>query len=751
MRSQMQSSPDDIDITSLWSVLMRNGSKILLTSATLGLGTLGVLSLLPTKYSSEAQLQISSQGVNDPFRDPRLGSSPTNADATTRVDKEAIASQVVALKSRDLAKKLIDELNLQEREEFNSLLGGQKFPGSLLRMIGLAGPRAGEMAEEATVTNYTKALQIAQVRDTRVINIEFSSSDNKLAAQAANRLAELYQEWLRTRVVTETEDASKWLIPQIEKLAKEVSLAESEVERFRSKANLFRSGNSGANPGSGLNEQQMSDLSTELTKTRSARSEAEARARSARELVQRGLVDAITEVQKSPVIQGLIAQRTRAEREKAEADTTLLSGHPRMKQLNANVADLRRQVQKEAQLIVEGLEKEAKALAIREELAQKNLDSVKSIVGNKSGEMAELASLEGAAKAKRSELESLQLKQQAAKSRGGDVRSVPLEAQIISKAVVSNVPSSPKRMQHSLLAAAAGLILGFAMVILKELFSGARRQGPAQAQAAAPTYTQPQSTAGRGTSSAAARAVPVAAATVATTAAATEAVVRTPVAVAPIRADGLSVDTIASRLIANAEGQGGYRTVITGAASQIVAREEAADLASALAADGKQVVLVDWSTDGKGISAGLGIDPTPGLMDLLGGGASFEDVIRRLPDGDVHVMPCGAARAAGLASESDRINLVLDALDEAYDHIVVTGDNGAIRDLFLAIQGRFDAAVVVSDPDHATPAGQFGEGVFLGFQVTDIDVVNIDRAGPQQAAMRRKMQLARNDGSEARV
>lgn len=754
MRSQMQSSPDDIDITSLWSVLKRNAIKILTTSAILGLGTFGVLSVLPAKYSSEAQIQISSRSTDDPLKRPLAGGPQAD---TTRVDREAVASQVIALKSRDLATLLIKDLKLEERSEFNTHLPGRGMASGLLRTIGLSGPRSGETPEETTLGNYYKALQVAQVRDTRVINIEFSSTDNKLAADVANRLTDIFRDSLRSRVVVETEDASKYLRPQIEKLTGEVSLAEAEVERFRSKANLFRGGGA-SGTGTNLNEQQLTDLTTELTKARAARSEAEARARSARELMQRGIVDSITEVQKSPVIQGLIAQRTRAEREKAEAETTLLSGHPRMKQLNANVADLRRQVNREAQLIVEGLDKEAKTLAIREELAQKNLDSVKSVVGNKAGDMAQLAQLEGIAKAKRNELEQLQSQLLQAESKK-DPRSVALEASVISKALVSNVPSSPKRMQHSLLAAVAGLILGFAGVILKELFSSARRQEPVRATANVVQVTGPAARAAAPPAAAPVSANRLSSALRTAPAATTAVAAAAPVAAAPVApalssakplTASASADAIASRLIANAGQQGGYRTVLTGSAAQVLAHEEAVDLASAIAANGKQVVLVDWCADGHGLAQELGLEPVPGLMDLLGGGASFEDVIRRLPDGDVHVVPCGAARVSGLAGESDRINLILDALDEAYDHIVVAGDNGAIRELFLAIQGRFDAAIVVTDPSHTVAANEFAEGIFLGFQVTDIDVLKLDRGGsPSQP--RPKMQLARGDGSEARA
>lgn len=720
MRTQIPAS-DDIDIASLWSVMRRHGLKIAAFAAAMGLLTLGSLSLVPSRYTAETKIQIGGQGISDSLRNPNLGANQPQAE-THKVDKEAIASQVVALGSRDLAQKVAAALRLAEREEFNGTLGGRKFPGSLLRALGLTGPRPGESAEESVLASYARALRIYQVKDTRVITIEFTSQDNELAANAANQLAEIYQDWLRSIGLDLTEDASQWLRPQIEKLSKEVVQAESAVERFRSQANLFRGGSSGG----GLNEQQLSDLSSEVTKARSARSEAEARARSARELVQRGLADAIAEVQKSPVIQGLIAQRTRAEREKAEAETSLLAGHPRMKQLNANVADLRRQVTKEATLIVEGLEKEAKALALREELAAKNLDEKKKSIGLTANDIAKLSALEGDAKAKRRELDDLQQKLQAAEGRK-DPRSVPLEAQIISRAHVSTLASSPKRVQHAALAAVAGLILGFALVILKELFRGGQRGGSARPAMGA-------NGAGPGPTLAAEPVPPRRAAPTMPTASGMAE------AAAAAAFDSTAIDPIARRLVANAGGQGGYRTVITSGTGDVAPAQEAVALTAALAAGGRQVALVDWSLDGRGIGAGLGIAVSPGLTDLIGGVASFEDVIRRIPDGAVHVVACGNPAVPGSKLEADRINLVLDALDEAYDHIVVAGAHDAIRELFLAIQGRFDAGIVVAGAGSAT---DIADGVFLGFQVTDIDVIRIERATAPAPARRRKMQLAR--------
>ena len=754
MRSHSQASPDDIDISSLWAVMKKNATKIVTTSAVMGLGTLGILMLIPSKYTSEAKIEIGGPGITDPFGQ-KSNTNQAPDTVTIKVDKEAVASQVQVLQSPNLANRLMKELQLSAKPEFNSELS-QGVGSGVMRLAGLAGPREGETEEERVLMAYFKALRVFQVKDTRIITVEFSATDTDLAAKAANRLVELYQDELRTRQTSTGQAAEKWLKPQIEKLEKEAAEAEAEVERFSRQADIFQGKDPGsANGRGGLDEQRLTELTTEVTKVQAARSEAESRARTARELMQRGSVDAIPEVQKSPVIQALIAQRTRAEREKAEADTSLLSGHPRMKQLNANVADLRRQVTKEATTIVDGLEREAKGLALREELAAKSLNEMKSRVGSKSGDNVKLATLKSQSKSKRSEFESLQDKYEKAKI-VGNRETAAIEAVIVSTARPSSVPSSPKRAMLSSLAAAAGLILGFALVILKELFAGSRRGGPMQMgtgqmgagqrpgmsePAFASSGMTPQMSPATARGSRSPAAAP--AATVA------QPSVAMPPAAASPSADSAAIDAIAQRLIGNAQAQGGYRTVITGSTAAVVTHEEALDLATALSASGKQVALVDWSLNGRGLSQSLDLAASPGLMDLLDGSASFEDVIRRLPDVDVHVVPCGSAKPSAKDLNPDRINLVLDALDEAYDHIVVTGEHGLIRDLFLTIQGRFDAGVVIADPRYPAAAGEAGDGIFLGFQVTEIDVLRIDRAGGSNG--RRKMQLARNNGPEARI
>ncbi|MGE0766131.1 MAG: GumC family protein [Hyphomicrobiaceae bacterium] len=710
MRARLEDPQGHIDISTLPSILRRSAGRLALAAIAVGSITYGALLLVPSRYSSETQVRIGANSVPDVTR----GAASAESVALS-VDREAIASRVQELRSPDLAKKLASELRLATRPEFNSALDAGGLLGGLMRAVGLAGSRPGESEEERVLAAYYRALQVYQVKDTRVITLNFTARDSQLAAQAANRLVELYQAWLRERGATETSDANAWLVPEIAKRTRELSAAESAVERFRSTANLYRGG--GSRPGD-LAQQQLVDLASELTKMRAQRSEVEARAQAARDLMSRGVPDAIPDVQKSPVIQALIAQRVRAERDYAEAATQLLPAHPRMKQLAANVADVRRQIQREAGAVVSGLEREAQALALREELQKRTMAEAKSGLGSNAADRVRLAQLEDEVSAKRRELEGLRQRYESSRSRGTSL-AVPVEVQVIATARPSSRPSWPNRLQIALLAAAATFVLGLVGVLFRELLSaGSRKAGmvPFRDHRQTSTPVRPAAQSGRHATGASAETEDDA------------------------QPEGLalhSVEAVAQRLMTNSAVQSGYRTLIVGEEGRGDPREKASELAGALARAGRKVVLVDWSLDGMGASGGLGIAASPGFTDVVTGSVAFEDAIRSLPGSDVHILPCGNAWTDGVeALGADRMNLVLDALDEIYSDVIITGGYDAARDFFRAIEGRVDAGVLVSIGDAATRpsfGGSAGRRL-LGFDVTEIDIIHWQDVSAEPAA-----------------
>ncbi len=344
-----------------------------------------------------------------------------------------------------------------------------------MRAIGLVGPRAGESEDELVLTAYYDALRVYQIKDTRGITIDFRSGDSKLAADIANKLAELYRDDLSQRSVLESQDAGAKLAPQIKKLAEEVAEAETEVTRFRGQSNIF----DGGRDKTGLNEQQLSELNAELTRMATGRAETEARAREAREITARGAGETLPDVQKSQLVPRLVEQRVRVERQIAELSATLLPAHPRMKQLNADLAGLNRQIRGEVDKIVDGLEREVKVSAMREDGVRRRLDEAKRRVVNAGGDDVKLRALESIAKSKRAEFERLQTQLESTRTTS-DAHTVPVEVQIVSRARPSSEKAWPKVGMITLLAMAATVLLGLAFVVTRELF-GMARPAPAAA------------------------------------------------------------------------------------------------------------------------------------------------------------------------------------------------------------------------------------------------------------------------------
>lgn len=733
-------SPDDIDIGVLWITLRRRLPGILALSALAGALTYGTLSTMAPRYTSEAQLSVVAKGTQNPFADPkRDGAAPDTV--AVPVDKEAINTHVRALMSPDLARRIADEMQLNTRKEFNAVLGSLDTFGGLMRAAGLAGPRPGESEQDRVLGAYFKGLEVYSPKESRFIGIRFTSADAQLAADIANRIAETYRGSLASMRVVETDEVRRALEPKIADLVKEVAAAEAEVERFRGQTDRFVGGPQRTT----LVEQQLGELTAELTRTSAARSEAEARARAAREHMKSGSAEVLPDIQRSPLVQSLVQSRVRAERQIAELSVSLLPGHPRMQQLNADLAGLKRQINGEVAKLIEGLEKEAKAAVAREESVRKSIDALKSRVVSSGGDDVMLRQLEAAAKSKRAELDRLQSQFEANKARATP-GAVPVEAQIITQAWASSVPTYPRKGPYSGLIAAATLLFGLAWTISKGLFVGARSQGnsvdagraasePSKpARRVEPALPEAREPPRQAPVKLAAALVPVASAA-------------TPQVPQPVTLPGpqggappATVAGMAERIVGRAPPQGGYRVLITGDSDTIDATAEAIELARAITAAGKQTLLVDWALDGSGLAGKLALPRSPGLTDLLQGAARFEDVIRRVPSGHVHFLAAGAALddAAG-ALDGDHLNLLLDALDEAYDTIVVTGAHGPVRQLFEVIQGRFDCGILVGGGSRRGSAHSDPPDMLLGFEVTDIDILRIERPAPAPTGVQRFM------------
>jgi polysaccharide biosynthesis transport protein len=664
----------DLDLRVLGQALLRKRVWIIVPTVLAAALSIAAVNLVTPRYKSEARILI--DGRENVFLRP----NGERNEERTALDPEAVTSQVQLLLSRDLAREIIKKNKLAERPEFDPVLRGLSPVKSLLALFGIGRDPFSLTPEERVLDAYFDRFTAYAVDKSRVVVIEFQSSDPELAARVANSIAEGYLVLQQGARQEQAKSASQWLSGEIDNLRKKVADAESRVEDFRSKSSLFVGTNNTT-----LSNQQMGELNTQLNNARALKSDAESKARLIREMLQSGKPIEASEVLNSELTRRLSEQRITLRAQLAEQSSTLLDGHPRIKELKAQLADLDRQLREEASKISRSLDNDARIASGRVEGLSASLDQMKKQATSSNGQDVQLRALEREAKAQRDLLESYLAKYREANTRE-NIDAAPADGRIISRATVSNTPAYPKKLPIVLIATLATLMLSAGAIATGELL-----------RMTAPRILAP----GAETVFASAPAPDPAPIVVVDSAPVFEEKrpeIRTEVR--PEAATELAeIEQLAEDL--RHAGEAARKITILGTALGESISLTALTLAR-LMADDARVVVVDLAAASPKISA-LSVDPSaPGLAELMLGEASFSQVITKDRLSRVHLVSAGRPGADRSLLQSPRLTLAIDALLRVYDHVLL--DAGAASDLpaeLLTAQAR---AVVVPEASMTTEA-----------------------------------------------
>jgi succinoglycan biosynthesis transport protein ExoP len=657
----------DLELRALGQALARNRGWIIVPTVLAAVLSIAAVNLVTPRYKSEARILI--DGRENVFLRP----SGERNEERTALDAEAVTSQVQLLLSRDLAREIIKKNKLAERPEFDPVLQGFSPVKSLLALFGIGRDPFSLTPEERVLEAYFDRYSAYAVDKSRVVVIEFQSRDPELAARVANSIAEGYLVLQQGARQEQAKSAGQWLSGEIDNLRKNVAEAESRVEDFRSKSSLFIGTNNTT-----LSNQQMGELNTQLNNARALKSDAESKARLIREMLQSGKPIEASEVLNSELTRRLSEQRVTLRAQLAEQSSTLLDGHPRIKELKAQLADLDRQLREEASKISRSLDNDARIASGRVEGLSASLEQLKKQATSTNGQDVQLRAFEREAKAQRDLLESYLAKYREANTRE-NIEAAPADGRIISRATVSNTPAYPKKLPIVLIATLATLMLSAGAIATGELL---RMTAP---RAAAVFTSSPAP--GR----ASAAAAPIVAAT-------------DPASVftesrADIAPELAEIERLADAL--RGAGDAARKVTILGTASSESITLTALTLARLIARSAR-VVVVDLSATSPTISA-VSVDPTaPGLAELMLGEASFSQVITKDRLSRVHLVCSGRPGFDRALLQSPRLTLAIDALLRVYDHVLL--DAGTASDLSAELLTARACAVVVPDVSMAADA-----------------------------------------------
>lgn len=225
----------EIDLRVYWDIIWAAKWGILSLVIAAAIITWIVAKSLTPIYEATAKLLIEGKEVNVVSIEEIYGIDPTQ--------KTYFATQIQILTSRQLAERVIDELQLQNYPEFD-LAVHQDNPSifSIRRWLPVFDELpvpSEDVKRRWAVGKFQNLLGVLPVPNTQLVSISFRSADRELSQKVANTVGEEYiNSDLEARLAL-TRDAASWLTNRLETMRVDLEDAERELQAFRERENLI--------------------------------------------------------------------------------------------------------------------------------------------------------------------------------------------------------------------------------------------------------------------------------------------------------------------------------------------------------------------------------------------------------------------------------------------------------------------------------------------------------------------------------
>ena len=450
---------DALDIVEYWRAIAKRRWSILGLTILVAILAALVVSTMRPEYRGTTTLLI-EQGKSKVVSIEEVYSQGL-------IQREYYQTQVEILKSDELARKVVQKLNLASHPDYDIRRGD---PGWLARFLPGGRPRAQpteEDAVKAAVGRFKHDLSVQLVRNSQLVRISFSAWDRELAAKVPNALAETYIENDLEARVAMTQKASEWLRDRMGELRSKVEASEKALQEYRDREHIVDAKGLAMSGAS----RQLEELTRSLVEARQRRAEAES-AYSVVQQIKAGRAqanyDSIPAVLKNPLVQRMKEQEGDAEKRLSDAAKRYGPEHPKMIQARAELDAARENTRRQIETVVAGLSKEYEVAKANEVAVANALAQSKADIQSLNRKDFQLGILERDVQQNRNLYEMFvnRLKETSA---AGDLQTTI--ARVVDPASVPGAPYAPNRVQIVAIVAVATLVAAAMLALLLDRLS----------------------------------------------------------------------------------------------------------------------------------------------------------------------------------------------------------------------------------------------------------------------------------------
>ncbi|UFW46029.1 MULTISPECIES: AAA family ATPase [Bradyrhizobium] len=647
-------------VEQIWGFIRRQYLVfVIVTACSIGLGLVYLLTT-PARYTAHAMMQIDSSKL-------RVLQPQQVSFSDTPLDTTQVETQVEVLKSEGLGLSVVKEMRLTEDPEF---------AGNGARLWGSGNSaQDAESRQSQALDALLRQRSISRVGRTYVLDIAFTSLRPNRAAEIANGIAEAYIVDQLESKYQATRRASKWLQDRITELREQVSAVDRAVLDYKEKNKIFdiavapAAGGASASARS-LEEQQLAEISSQLSTARAASTEAKARLDRIQEVLKMEIPDAsVVDSLRSEIVIRLRNQYLDLAAREGLLSQRYGSDHQAAINVRAQMDQIRQSITDELRRIAESTKSDYEIATAREQSIKNKLADMVSDARITNRERIGLRELESNAQAIHTIYDSfLQRYMEAIQQ-----QSFPItESRIISAATAPKQKSSPRASVVLGVATVLGLALSLAVAGLREALDPvfrSRRQVHETLQvkclAVVPLLDAPPRS--RLLARWRRNAMQDAAVMPAGADAMLGRVVLDPSSLfaASLRSIKVAVDVSTA----------GQRSRVVGLISTLPDEGKstiASNFAELIAHVGKKVILVDGDLRNPTLSRAMAPDAASGLLEVLAGEVGLHDAVRTARGPAFLPTVLGSRDAHGselLGSEA--LKMLIEQLRETYEYIII--------------------------------------------------------------------------------
>jgi polysaccharide biosynthesis transport protein len=375
------------------------------------------------------------------------------------VSDNYLETQYKVLQSDTLARRVIDQMHLDQVKEFNPPKGGWFWTSALA-----AAPTPGSLSdpdtEQTVLREFEDRLSVDPVRRSRLVQVSFESQDPEVAAKAVNFLASNYvQENLESRW-DDAQKASEWLSQQLGSFKAKLQKSEDDLQHYAQvNGLLFLETEKGDTEN--IIDERLRQLQDELTKAQADRYTKESLDR----LAEAGDYSSLPGVVDNKLMQDLTVRLADLEREQAALAPSFNSDYPKMKQSQSQIDDVQKILNQERERAAQGIVDGYLAAVRREALVREAFEHQQKQANLVAARAVQYNILKREVDTNKQLYESLlQRLKEAGVSAGINASNI----RIVDAAVPPTRPVSPRPVLNLGLALLLGLGCGVGVAFLQE-------------------------------------------------------------------------------------------------------------------------------------------------------------------------------------------------------------------------------------------------------------------------------------------